>query len=166
MPNIPNGYPTKLSDNNIQKTIDELVQYMASNGFKINTVLQISPLISQGQNELQKRINNSNLEVSAEIRKDIQALRAITDQTTENSKRSEKSARFLAGVSFFIAFISTILTIVFAIRGELSSNRWESNELQVLENQKDFINQQLNVQSMFLEILEKKLQASGSASLK
>ncbi len=55
MANLPRNYPYGCSDRDISKAIKELSDDVLGSGANINRVLQMTPSIALGQNELQSR---------------------------------------------------------------------------------------------------------------
>jgi hypothetical protein len=64
MTNLPAGYPHHVSDDEILRVLTELAHDIHSAGANINTTLQLGPLVSAGQNELNARLARRAAEAS------------------------------------------------------------------------------------------------------
>ena len=108
MANISKNYPSGSTDGQIYQVIKELSEEVLNSGANINTVLQLTPLINLGQNELQKR---------------------ILDKSSKEVSKLEKIAIVIASVSIILSAIA----IYFSFQSVKSSKRWENNQIELLE---------------------------------
>lgn len=102
MATLPAGYPHECTDEQIRSTIASLSQDIV-NGPNINTVLQLSPLISLGQNELQRRLVEK-------MQRETITLKEITSKGASSSNESSKISIRLTRVNMWLTFAMLILT--------------------------------------------------------
>ena len=112
MATIPTNYPSDSTDEQIYQVIKELSGEVLNTGANINTVLQLTPLINLGQNELQKR---------------------ILDRSSKETSKLEKIAIIIASVSIILSAIA----IYFSYQSVKSSERWENNQIELLKQIRD-----------------------------
>lgn len=88
---LTTNFPFGLSDEDLKKQIDDLLKDVFDSGIHTNKVLQLAPLISLGQTELQRRT--------------VIALKEISEKEFKSSKR-------IALASFWISIVSVILLLL------------------------------------------------------
>ena len=112
MANIPKNYPSGSTDEEIYQAIKELSADVLNSGANINTVLQLTPVVNLGQNELQKR---------------------ILERSSKETSKLEKIAIVIASVSIILSAIA----IYFSYQSVKSSERWENNQIELLKQIRD-----------------------------
>ena len=114
--NIPLGYPRQLSDEQLTDTIDSIQTYIEQSGFNINDVMQLSPLLQTGANELQSR---------------------IADRQAQSSQRYADSSRRLAIVSVSIAVVALLVAVstsLLSFRATHQDTLIQNEQLEVLKS--------------------------------
>lgn len=122
----PPNYPSGSTDEEIHRIIKEYSQAIISSGVQINSVLQFSPIILLGQNELQKRtiekmqkVNEKNLSTIEKIKevneKSLLTVEQLKNETAElkkitheSSVTSEKLAKDSLNIANFTGWLTLI----------------------------------------------------------
>ena len=130
MARIPLNYPTDSSNEKIIEVINELSREIIDSGANINLVLQLSPVISLGQIELQKRILENNRNITSDLHTEVSKLSKITEQNSISSKKYARASTLISIMALTISFIAlgisiyfsgAILSLFFALKGLLFS---------------------------------------------
>ena len=112
---IPPGYPRRLSDELITSTIDDIQTFIEKRGFRINDVMQFTPFLQAGANELQSRNTLTQAKISREY--------------ADTSKR-------LSLISFGIAVVALIVaasTSVLSFRAAQQDTLIQKQQLEALK---------------------------------
>ena len=102
---ISKKFPTDLNDTEINLAIKGMSDEILNSGANINSVMQFSPLIQMGQNELQSR---------------------VLQKSANESSRTER-------IALGIAIFSVIISLTLYWLSSLSDNKWKDQELSILQ---------------------------------
>lgn len=130
---VPNNYPTGCNNEEVLIVIKGLSQEMIASGANINTVLRLSPLITAGQVELQKRILEKNHLTTAELHKETAQLKEITKQYSLSSEKFAVASRLISFLALGISILSIIVSIYFGIISNRSDKEWQVEQLKLLK---------------------------------
>lgn len=103
---ISKKYPYDLSSEEINIAIKGMSEEILNSGAKINTVMQFSPLIQMGQNELQRR---------------------ILDHASSNSQKTER-------IAIGIGILSILISLILFWLSSRSDNLWMEQELAAIRD--------------------------------
>ncbi len=106
--NVPTNYPHGSSDEELKETMTAFSTAILTGGVNINTVLQLSPLIQAGQNEL-------------------------THRMVTRSNRSSMRAAIAALVVSAVSMILAAGAVYYARDASHSSQQWQEQQLPLLE---------------------------------
>jgi len=134
MARIPLNYPTDSSNEKIIEVINELSREIIDSGANINLVLQLSPVISLGQIELQKRILENNRNITSDLHTEVSKLSKITEQNSISSKKYARASTLISIMALTISFIALGISIYFSIQDNKETEQWRSEEINLLQN--------------------------------
>lgn len=102
-------YPSDYTDDEIRNTINDFSKKIMDAKFDINAVMQLSPPIQLGQNELQKR---------------------ILDRSAIETSRIQKLAIFIAVISIILALVAIYLSL----QNSRFESEWKERQINLLES--------------------------------
>jgi hypothetical protein len=137
MANIPNNYPGGCTDKQILFVIDELSNEIIISGGDINVVLRLSPIITLGQSELQKRILESSRLITNDLHVEVKKLSEVADKNTRSSEKYAKASKAISLVALFLSIVSIGISIYLSIRSDRNDNYWKRDEINLLQKMLD-----------------------------
>ncbi len=126
MTNIPSNYPNGCTNEQIISSISDLSKDILDSNANINTVLQLSPIISLGQLELHTRILNDSKSITKNLHDEVKRL-------VESSERNEKASKRISLAALIISFFSFFLTIYFSTQSNRQNEEWQQTQIQLLQ---------------------------------
>ena len=126
MASIPTNYPSESTDGEINSVIKELSLEIVNSGGNINTVMQLSPIISLGQTEMQKRILDGNRSVTSELHAEVK-------RQSESSERNEKASKRISLAAIILSVVSIAISIYFSVQSDRQNKEWQQTQTSLLQ---------------------------------
>lgn len=129
------GYPSSCTDEQLEQQLKMIQDLLAKHGYNINTVMQVSPLLHAGLFEQQKRLAKQNSVVLANTESQLSKVATLTETSLQAAEQAGTAARKATWLSYGVALASIAISIWIAYGDSQARDRWEQNQLKLLQNQ-------------------------------